>query len=745
VHVKLSPQALARWSARRKFTVIGIWIALFLVGGLLAGRYLNGALTTQADFTNNPDSKQARTLLEQKLTGPHHATELVIVRSNTLTVQDPAFRAYVERLTGSVQALGPAIIAQTVNPDAAKNPQLISADRHATLIPVTMAGTLDDATDHAGQLLRVTADAQHPAGFQVNVAGEATAGKDSSTIAEQDLKKGETIGIAAAAVILVLVFGALAAAVLPIVLAIMSIAVALGIVSLLGLAFHFSFFVTNMITMMGLAVGIDYSLFIVSRYREERARGRERIDAVTAAGATANRAVFFSGLTVVLALAGMLLIPTTIFRSLATGAIAVVLVAVFASLTLLPALLALMGDRVNALRVPVLFRRRMENVDRTSGFWAGVASRVMGRPVLSLLLATGVLVAVALPLFGIKTGFSGVSTFPDNMQSKQAFTILARDFSGGLTQPAQIVVDGEVRSAPVSAAIERLRGTLRADHSFGPSALQVNPAGDLALISVPVTGDPNGPAATDAVRHLRSADVPQAFAGVDASVLVGGQTAQSVDFFHLTDRYTPIVLAFVLGLSFLLLTVVFRSVLVPLLGVLLNLLSAGAAYGLLVLVNQHGTGAGVLGFQQVPTIESWLPLFLFSVLFGLSMDYQVFLLSRIRERYDQTGDNVAAVSFGLRTTGGIITGAALIMVAVFGGFATGRLVMLQELGFGLATAVLIDATIVRSVLVPAALRLLGRRNWYLPSWLHWLPQLRVEAPAAQPVRAEPEPELEPVS
>ncbi|HEX9343958.1 MAG TPA: MMPL family transporter, partial [Actinomycetota bacterium] len=559
----------------------------------------------------------------------------------------------------------------------------------------------------------------------------------------QDLKKGETIGIVAAAVILVLVFGALAAAVLPIVLAVMSIVVALGIVSLLGMAFHFSFFVTNMITMMGLAVGIDYSLFIVSRYREERARGRERLDAVAAAGGTANRAVFFSGLTVVLALAGMLLIPTTIFRSLATGAIAVVLVAVLASLTLLPALLALMGDRINALRVPVLFKRRMENPDRTSGFWAGVASRVMARPVLSLVLAAGVLVAVALPVFGIKTGFSGVSTFPDDVQSKQAFTILARDFSGGLSQPAQIVVDGDVRSAPVSAAIARLRGALRADPAFGPSALQTNSAGDLALISVPVTGDPNGPAAADAIRQLRSTEIPRAFAGSGTRVLVGGQTAQSVDFFQLTDHYTPIVLAFVLGLSFLLLAVVFRSLVVPLLGVLLNLLSAGAAYGLLVLVNQRGTGAGILGFQQVPTIESWLPLFLFSVLFGLSMDYQVFLLSRIRERYDQTGDNPAAVSFGLRTTGGIITGAALIMVAVFGGFATGRLVMLQEMGFGLAVAVLIDATLVRSVLVPAALRLLGDRNWYLPSWLHWLPQLRVEVPATHPTR--PEPELEPVA
>jgi RND superfamily putative drug exporter len=274
--------------------------------------------------------------------------------------------------------------------------------------------------------------------------------------------------------------------------------------------------------------------------------------------------------------------------------------------------------------------------------------------------------------------------------------------------------------------------------------VQTNRAGDLALVSVPVNGDPSGEAATAAVRHLRTVTIPAAFAGVDASVKVGGETAGGIDFFDLSQFYTPLGIALVLGLSFLLLMVVFRSVVLPALGVALNLLSVGAAYGLLVLVFQHGTGAGLFGFQQVDTLESWLPLFLFSVLFGLSMDYQVFLLSRIQERYGQTGDNRDAVAFGLRTTGGIITGAAVIMVAVFAGFAAGRLVFLQETGFGLAVAVLIDATLVRSVLVPAAMRLLGKWNWYLPSWLGWLPQLRIEsaAPVPTPVPAKPEPERE---
>jgi RND superfamily putative drug exporter len=356
-----------------------------------------------------------------------------------------------------------------------------------------------------------------------------------------------------------------------------------------------------------------------------------------------------------------------------------------------------------------------------------------------------------MPLFGIRTGFSGISTFPDDVQSKRAFTVLSRDFTaGGLTSPAQIVVDGQVRSPAVTAAVGRLQAALGADRAFGPSTLQTNQVGNLALISVPVNGDPDSQAATAAIRHLRKVTIPAAFAGVDARVKVGGETAGGIDFSDLTHFYTPFAIAFVLGLSFLLLMVVFRSVVLPALGVALNLLSAGAAYGLLVWVFQEGHGAGLLGFDKVETIESWLPLFLFSVLFGLSMDYQVFLLSRIQERYGHTGDNRDAVAFGLRTTGGIITGAAVIMVAVFSGFAAGRLADLQQVGFGLAVAVLIDATLVRSVLVPAAMTLLGKRNWYLPRWLGWLPQFRIEGAAPAPdvvsdeVLAEPEREPQPV-
>jgi len=326
---------------------------------------------------------------------------------------------------------------------------------------------------------------------------------------------------------------------------------------------------------------------------------------------------------------------------------------------------------------------------------------------------------------------------PDRFESKKGFLILQEQFSAGLVAPAEIVIDGAIDSPAVQEGIRRLEAAMVSDprKSFGLAKLEVNAGRDLALLSVPVVGEANSEEAIGAIERLRKEYVPQAFSGVPAEVLVGGVTAFNKDFFDLADRYQPIVFAFVLGLSFILLMVVFRSLVVPLKAIIMNLLSVGAAYGLMVLVFQKGVGASVLGFQQVPTVEAWIPLFLFSVLFGLSMDYHVFLLSRIRERFDQTQNNTEAVAFGLRSTAGIITGAALIMVAVFGGFASGELVMFQQVGFGLGVAVLLDATIIRSVLVPASMKLLGPVNWYLPKALHWLPDLRPEGAVRSQVAA----------
>jgi len=627
------------------------------------------------------------------------------------------------------------------SPDQAAG--LVSRDTQGTLIGVPLL----DVELSTIEELRAVAEEARPEGFTVQVAGQGVMFADFSEIAEEDLRRGETIGVAIALIVLIVVFASIVAAIVPIVMAVFAIAVALGLVSLIGQLTDFNLFVTNMISMIGLAVGIDYSLFIVSRYREERKKGFDKLEAIGASGATANRAVFFSGLTVVLALLGMFIIPASIFRSLGAGAILVTLAALAASMTLLPAILGLLGDRVNWPRLAKRARIDSDH-DPKGGFWDRLSRGVMARPAVYLIVAVAILGGLGSFYFQLNRGTSqNVSTLPDDFPSKQAFLTLEREFAGGLTDPARIVITGDVQSPEAQAAIGDLQASVAEMDVFAPES-QVLPSADGSAVEVDAyfRGDPSTEAAFQAIRNLRADVVPEAFGGVDGvEVLVGGNTAFFTDFLDVADRYQWIVLAFVLGLSFVLLTVVFRSIVVPVKAIIMNLLSVGAAYGAVTLVFQEGVGIGFFNslgfqFQQVPAIEAWLPLFLFSILFGLSMDYHVFLLSRIREEYDKTHDNTEAVAYGLRTTAGIITGAALIMVAVFTGFAAGRLGPLQQMGFGLAVAVFMDATIVRSLLVPASMRLLGDWNWYLPRWLRWLPQVRVEgreptltAPDQEPV------------
>ncbi len=506
-------------------------------------------------------------------------------------------------------------------------------------------------------------------------------------------------------------------------MSLVSITVALALTGLVGQAFPLSVFATNMLTGMGLALGIDYSLFILSRFREERAHGREKLDAIAAVGSTASRAVLFSGLAFTLAMVGLLLVPSTVMRSLATGAIAAGLVSVVAALTLLPALLSLLGDRTNALRIPYFGRIAARE---QSPFWSRTVRAVIRRPVISLFVSTAILLAMAAPVLGLRSGEAGVSTLPDRLDAKQGYLALNAEFPGETTDPVEIVIDGDATSPAVQDGIERLRARLASEELLGNPELEANNAGDLTVVTVPIRGDANGNEAVDAVRRMRSEHVPAAFQDPAVEVLVTGDTAETIDLSDTMSDYLPIVFSFVLGLSFLLLTIAFRSLVVAAKAIAVNLLSVGAAYGLLVLVFQEGWGNELFGFPQVDTIEFWVPLFLFAVLFGLSMDYHVFLLSRIRERFSQTGDNSDAVAHGVASTGRIITGAALIIIAVFSGFARGDLVMFQQMGFGVAVALLLDATLVRLVLVPAAMELLGDRNWYLPSWLRWLPDVRVE-------------------
>jgi RND superfamily putative drug exporter len=533
--------------------------------------------------------------------------------------------------------------------------------------------------------------------FAVAVTGDETLDHDFNLLSQEDLENGELrFGLPAALIVLLLVFGAVVAGLVPLLMASVSIVVALGLTALLAQPFELSIFVVNMLTGMGLALGIDYSLFVVSRYREERTRGREQLDAIAASGLTASRAVLFSGTVFVVAMLGMLIVPSSIMRSLAVGAILVGIVSVVAALTLLPAVLGLLGDRVNALKIPFVGRRILESSSAEGRFWGAIVRGVLRRPAVSLALSVGVLVAAALPILGMSIGTGGVSNLPDRFVSKQGFLALERDFPGTTADPAEVVVDGGASREDVSGALERLRATLAADPRLGSGEIRRAPDGDVAVLSVPVAGDPSSPAAIAAVRELRTETVPQAFEGTGAEVLVGGTSSENIDYFDSVIDPAPFVIALVLVLTFLFLTAVFRSVVIAGTAVALNLLSVGAAYGLLVLVFQYGVGADLLGFQDADRIEAWVPLFLFSVLFGLSMDYQVFLLSRIRERYDETRDTADAVTFGIGSTARIITGAALIIVAVFAGFARGDLIMFQQMGFGVAVALLIDATIIRA-------------------------------------------------
>jgi RND superfamily putative drug exporter len=698
---------LATASARHPWRTVGAWIAAVVVSFGLIVFLLGDALTGEAEQLNNPESEQAYELLGERLPAEpgEFTTDVVLIRSDSLTVDQPAFQAKVDETVDRLRS-SPGV-ANVVDAPAARSRQAV----------VIQAGLEDEvAAENVTEVL----EAEDDETFDLNATGEWTVENDFAHLSQEDLEKGELqFGLPAALIILLLVFGAVVAGLVPLLLALIAILTALGLTALVGIAFDLSIFTVNMLSGMGLALGIDYSLFIVSRFREERSSGRDKLDAIAAAGTTASRAVLFSGVAFVIAMFGLLIIPNTIFRSLATGAILVGVTSVLAALTLLPAVLSLLGDRVNSLRIPVIGRGAERGTGAEGRFWGSIVRGVMRRPVVSLVVSVGVLLALALPLLEFQTGEAGIRTMPDRFASKQGFLALEEEFGAGTTDDVQVVVDGEV-AVETHAAIRRLADEIEANPAFRQVEVGFYPDRNLAVIEAFPAGDSRDEKALDAVRELRETEIP------GTRVLVTGETAESIDYFALTERWLPILIIFVLSLSFILLTIAFRSVVVAATAIVLNLLSVGAAYGALILVFQKGFGNELLGFQKVDFIEAWVPLFLFAVLFGLSMDYTVFLLSRIRERYLQTGDNNLAVEHGIGSTARLITGAALIIIAVFSGFALGDLVAFQQMGFGVAISLLIDATIIRSVLLPAVMKLLGEWNWYLPSWLRWLPDFHVE-------------------
>jgi uncharacterized membrane protein YdfJ with MMPL/SSD domain len=717
--VSISTESLARACALHPWRTVAAWIAAVVLSIGIVAALLGDTLTTEGEVTSQTDSRRAEDLVLEHFppsreSSDQETTEAVIVSFQSGTMD----RERVQALAEELRRLGATNVVTSADEGQER---LDSEDGSTTALLVGLGSNEDSLPDLVEAVNRLDED---PA-VEAAMTGELTIDEDFGTLSEEDLQEGELFfGAPAALIVLLLVFGTVVAGVIPLVLALLSIVIALALTAVVGQAFELSVFVTNMIFGMGLALGIDYSLFILSRFREERSQGREKLDAIVTSGATASRAVLFSGAAFVLAMTGLELVPNTIMRSLATGAILVGIVSVAAALTLLPAVISLLGDRVESLRIPYFGRTASAGAE--SRFWGRIVRAVLQRPVVSLVAAVGLLLAAAVPVLSLESGTAGISTLPDRFESKQGFVLLNREFPGQTTDPVSIVVEGDSASPEVRAAVEAFEAELARRRIFGEATTETSPNGGLIVLTVPVAGDSVSAAAVEAVRDLREDVIPAAFAGSGAEAFVGGATAEDIDYYDVMDQWLPIVLVFVLGLSFILLTIAFRSIVVPATAIAMNLLSVGAAYGLLVLVFVKGFGNELFGFQQVDIVEAWVPLFLFAVLFGLSMDYQVFLLSRIRERYTQTGSNEDAVSFGVGSTARLITGAALIIIAVFAGFARGDLVMFQQMGFGVAVALLIDATIIRSVVVPATMKLLGRWNWYLPSWLSWLPDVHVE-------------------
>lgn len=759
---------MAAMSARRPWITVASWLLIIAAAAAVVALY-PADLTTDFSISNDPESLRGEQLLTERMEqGEPQPDEYVVVSSDEYTVDDEEFQTFVGELQGRLMAEDDYVEMAGSYYDL-QDDLLVSDDRQATILTVFLHNPEGEIHGYLDTIESIDGEQ----GFDVVTGGFATINETFVVTAERDLITGESIGVSMALIVLVVVFGTLMAAGIPLVMALFAITISIGITMIIGQFFELSLFVVNMMVMIGLAVGIDYSLFIVGRYREERKQGCDKATAIVRAGDTASKAVFFSGLTVVIALIGMLMVPSTIFQSLGTGAIIVVVVAVLATLTLLPAILGLLGDRIDRGRGRLLmgvisaallgfsfYFRALGNVgdyfiwgyaglaaifailaiigidpfhlkgdDAESGrFWTRISRAVMGRPVVSVVVVGVLMLALSAVYTTIELGESGIETLPEDTSSGRAFAMISERFSGiSLQSPNVVVIDAQdVNDPEVAGAIEQLAGVLAEDEDFGPPNTVTNEQGDLASIEVPAIGATSSTRSIESIQRLRDEHIPEVFGGVDANVLVTGPTAFTVDFNQLVYDYTPIVFGFVLGMSFILLLLAFRSIIVPLKSVLMNLLSVGAAYGLLVAVFQHGLGNQLFGFQQVDRIDAWVPLLMFTILFGLSMDYHVFLLSRVREHYDLTRDNTGSVMYGVRTTASMITGAAFIMVAVFSGFSMGDLVMFQQIGFGLAIAVILDATVVRSILVPASMKLLGDWNWYLPSWLHWLPEISVE-------------------
>jgi RND superfamily putative drug exporter len=709
---------LGRWSARHRKTAIFGWLA-FVIAAVVVGAAF-GTKTLDPDSTGVGESKRAQELIEGGGFADS-ADESVLVTSESLTAGDPAFRVVLADVVRAVsEKEGVSNVVSPLDPSGAT---LVSKDGHAALVQLEIS----DAGEQAPTLVEPVLEAleavqeQH-SGFRVEQFGGASAQRALDEAVGEDFTRAEYTALPITLGILVVVFGAIVAAGIPLLVALSAVAAAMGLLAVPGQVFPMDEAANFIVLLIGLAVGVDYSLFYLKREREERAAGKGEAAALEAAAATSGRAILISGLTVIASLAGMFFGGAAIWTSVAIGAILVVAIAVAGSLTVLPAMLGWLGDRVEKGRIPLLSRRR-QNTD--SRVWGAVLDRVLRRPVLSAALAGGLLVVLAVPALFMRTAEAGFDDLPRSLAIMQTYDRLQEAFPGGPT-PAVVAIEAADVAAPaVREGIARLREEAVATGLMAePITVQPSPNGRVAIVSIPLAGSGTDEASSRALDALRDEVLPGtvgSIPGVEAAVT--GQTAVSEDFKALMAERVPLAMGFVLVLAFGLLLVAFRSVVIAAKAVVLNLLSVAAAYGLLVAVFQWGWGESLLGFESTGAILSGLPLFLFVVLFGLSMDYHVFILSRVREAYDRGLSTDEAVAHGIKATAGVVSAAAFVMVAVFSIFLTLSTVSLKQFGFGLAAAILIDATIVRAVLLPATMKLLGEWNWYLPSWLQWLPPL----------------------
>jgi putative drug exporter of the RND superfamily len=715
---------MGRWSAGHWKTAVFGWLA-FVVAAVMIGHVV-GTRQIDQQNANVGQSHQADELLRKAGFKSDPQTEIVLVQSSRLTANTPAFRAAVADVLQKVRPY--RTIKELRSPYAPGSGQ-ISADGHSAMVEWNMKGSNKVATSHIDALTKATAAvaARHP-GFTIGEAGSISSGKALNNAFNQQLAKAGERSIPLTLLILLLVFGAVVAAGVPLLLALSAVLGTLGLVALPSHLVPMDPNISAVLLLVGLAVGVDYSLFYIKREREERAAGKSSQAALEAAAATSGRSVLISGFTVMVAMAGMLFSGDKTYLSFGVATMLVVAVAMLGSLTVLPALLSKLGDRIEKGRIPFLGRFRREGGENR--LWSAVLTPALRRPLLSASAATAVLLVLAYPLTGIHTAQTGLDSLPKGIATVSTIDRLQKAFPGNVV-PAVVAVKASTDSpATISAIRELKREALASGEMTKPIAVDVNKKHTVARVTIPLLGNGTDSRSTAALHTLRDRILPATVGKVPgATYAVTGGTANSVDGNALLKRTWPIVFAFVLTLAFVLLLVSFRSVVIAGKAIVLNLLSVAAAYGVLVALFQYGWASGPLHFTPNGGISFWLPIFMFVILFGLSMDYHVFILSRIREAYDRGMKTEDAVAHGIKTTAGVVSSAALVMVGVFSIFATLPILDMKEMGIGLAAAVLIDATIVRAVLLPATMKLLGDWNWYLPRWLDWLPRLEHESRA----------------